>query len=496
MIVSTAPGKDQAGGRIFFSNASRSLVEEDEIELTSVGVDIGSSTSHMLISRIVLERLDTRYIVAEREILFESEIMLTPYAKGEDIDADRLSAFIAEQYAASGIDRSTVDTGALILTGVAVRRRNARAIGDVFAAEAGKFVAVSAGDALETVMSAHGSGALALSEETDGTLTNIDIGGGTTKIAVCRRGRIVGTTVVEAGARLIAFDAQGSIARLEPFGKAYLEALGLPAQAGAQIGDAERARIAELMADAILAAASGETAAQWLRLPPIDPPLPLERVSFSGGVSEYFYERENRGFADLGPDLARALRARLEAKAIPIARAAQGIRATVVGASQYTMQVSGSTIFLDPEDILPVRNMQVIKPALDLSAEELDTNAVATAVCAELVRFELSSGDMPVAVALSWDGSASFARLDALARGLDRGLAPILDHGHPLTVVMDGDVGGLFGIHCRENLDRSNAVISIDGIELRAFDFIDIGEVLKATGSVPVVVKSLVFPGQ
>ncbi len=494
MSDASMPDESEAGGRIFFSNASRSLVEEDEIELTSVGVDIGSSTSHMLISRIVLERLDTRYIVAERKILFESDIMLTPYAEGEEIDADQLSAFIAEQYEASGIDRSTVDTGALILTGVAVRRRNARAIGDVFAAEAGKFVAVSAGDALETVMSAHGSGALALSEDIAGTLTNIDIGGGTTKIAICRRGKIVATTVVEAGARLVAFDTEGRISRLEPFGKAYLEALGLPAQVGARIDRPDRTRVAELMANAILDAAKGAQTTQWLRLAPIDPPLPLERACFSGGVAEYVYEREDRGFSDLGPDLAQALRARLQAEDIPIVAAPQGIRATVVGASQYTMQVSGSTIFLDPDDVLPIRNMQVIKPALALSEEAIDSAAVASAIAGELERFELASGDKPVAIALQWEGSASFARLDALARGLDNGLAPVLDHGHPLTVVMDGDVGGLFGIHCRENLTRRNAVISIDGIELQAFDFIDIGEVLKATGAVPVVVKSLVFP--
>jgi Ethanolamine utilization protein, possible chaperonin protecting lyase from inhibition len=166
-----------AGGRVFTA-ASRSLIEEDEIELTSVGVDIGSSTSHLLFSKITLERSDTRYVISNREILHESDILLTPYSDGADIDADALSAFVRAQYAAAGLKPGEIDTGALILTGVAVRRANARAIGEVFSAEAGKFVALSAGDALETLMAAHGSGAAALSRS-GGPVLNVDVGGGT-----------------------------------------------------------------------------------------------------------------------------------------------------------------------------------------------------------------------------------------------------------------------------------------------------------------------------
>ena len=155
------PDELDDGGRIHFSSAGRSLIEEDQIELTSVGVDIGSSTSHLLVSTITLERMDTRYVVTGREVQFESEILLTPYADGNTIDADALASFIEAQYAASGLTTEDIDTGALILTGVAARRSNARAIGEIFAAQAGKFVAVSAGDALEILMAAHGSGAAA-----------------------------------------------------------------------------------------------------------------------------------------------------------------------------------------------------------------------------------------------------------------------------------------------------------------------------------------------
>src|SRR5258705_1238215 len=133
------------GGRIFFSSTGRSLVDEDEIVVLSVGVDIGSSTSHLVFSRIVLERLDSRYVVTTREAFYQSDILLTPYAAEEDIDAEALGAFIAEQYQNANVDPDEIDTGALILTGVAVRPRNARRIGELFARPAGKIVAGSAG---------------------------------------------------------------------------------------------------------------------------------------------------------------------------------------------------------------------------------------------------------------------------------------------------------------------------------------------------------------
>ena len=141
-----------------FSNANRHMQEEEELQLTTVGVDIGSSTSHLVFSRLQLTLEGSRYRVTKRTILNESKILLTPYVDETRIDVEALEAFINEQYKNAKIRRDEVDTGALILTGVAVRRRNARAIAELFAQEAGKFVAVSAGDGLEATMAAHGSG--------------------------------------------------------------------------------------------------------------------------------------------------------------------------------------------------------------------------------------------------------------------------------------------------------------------------------------------------
>src|SRR6266540_2194134 len=195
------------GGRIFFSSAGRSLADEDQICILSVGVDIGSSTSHLVFSRIVLERLDARYVVTERETFYQSDILLTPYAAEDTIDAEALGDFIRKQYDSAMVDPEEIDAGALILTGVAVRRSNARRIGELFAAHAGKLVAVSAGDSLETVMAAYGSGAVARSIRDRAVVMNVDVGGGTAKIAVCDAGQVVAVTALDVGARLVCVDA-------------------------------------------------------------------------------------------------------------------------------------------------------------------------------------------------------------------------------------------------------------------------------------------------
>src|SRR6266446_5905143 len=418
--------EEAQGGRIFFSSTGRSLVDEDELVVLSVGVDIGSSTSHLVFSRIVLERLDSRYVVTIRETFYQSDILLTPYAAEEEIDAAALGAFIERQYQDAKVDPDEIDTGALILTGVAVRRRNARKIGELFARQAGKMVAVSAGDSLETVMAAYGSGAVARSIRDKTTVMNVDVGGGTSKIAVCADGKVVDLTAVDVGARLVCLDDSGRIMRVEEAGKRF----------GAELG---------------------------IKL-------------------------------DLGALLAQEIRARVESWGPTLEPSNEGIRATVIGASQYTTQVSGSTIYVSPLEALPLRNVPVIAPALPIEGEEIDPAAVSAAIRGVLKRLDLGGGDMPVAVFVPWRGSATFQRLDGFCKGAIEGLAEVLARGHPLVLAGDGDVGGLLGIHLREEMRLENAIVSVDGLELKEFDYIDIGTMLPTSGAVPVVIKSLIFP--
>ena len=486
------------GGRVFFSNIRRSLEVEDEILLISVGVDIGSSTSHLVFSRLLLERLDNRYVVSKREVVHESQVLLTPYAADSSIDAAKLGAFIDAQYDLAKVDPRAIDTGALILTGVAVRRTNARAIADLFAAQAGKFVSVSAGDALETTLAAFGSGAAARSIREASRVMNIDIGGGTSKIAVCEDGTVVELTAIDVGARVISFDHEGRLTRIEEAGKRFAAEIGASLSIGALVDADVLDRLAERMAERLFEAISSasltaETVA-LLRLDALKNTRPPDVVTFSGGVAEYIYGRQVETFGDLGPRLARAILARVAVWGPRIEQPDQGIRATVVGASQYTIQVSGSTIFVAPMGILPLRNVPVITPTLPLDAEILDVDAIAAAVRTALRRLDLHTGEQAVALCYHWQGSATFARLDAFARGIRAGISTVLKRKLPLILVGDGDIGGLVGIHFKEEMILPNAIVSIDGITLKEFDFIDIGAMLELSGALPVVIKSLVFP--
>jgi ethanolamine utilization protein EutA len=488
----------EPGGRVFFSSVRRSLEGEDEIRLVSVGVDIGSSTSHLVFSRLVLERLDNRYIVSERVVVHESEVLLTPYSQDGTIDADALRVFVDRQYALAGVAPGQIDTGALILTGVAVRRRNARAIGELFAAEAGKFVSLSAGDALEATLAAFGSGAAARSVRENASVMNVDIGGGTSKIARCVAGEVAEQTAIDIGARIVSFDAEGRVQRIEEAGQRLATEVGLTLSIGTVPDASGVERMVERMADRLFEAMRGpgasEATASLLRLAPLQTGAAPDVVSFSGGVSEFVYGREPRAFGDLGPALARAILRRVEAWGPRIEPPAQGIRATVVGASQYTVQVSGSTIFVEPQATLPLRNLPVIVPRLPLDTETLDAQAIAGAVRAALERMSLEAAEQPVALCYRWQGSATWLRLETFCRGIALGLAQRVDAGLPLVLVGDGDVGGLVGLHFHAEMRIANPVVSIDGVVLHEFDFIDIGALLDTSGAVPVVIKSLVFP--
>jgi len=488
----------QGEGRIFFSNAGRTLALEDELLLTSVGVDIGSSTSHLVFSRILLERLDSRYIVTERDTVYRSDILLTPYTEGETIDAAALGAFIGRQYEAAGISPDSIDTGALILTGVAAQRKNARAIGELFARQAGKLVAVSAGDGLETTMAAHGSGAVARSIRDNRRILNVDLGGGTAKLALCAEGRVASITALDVGARLVALDDRGRIARIEDAGQHFAAELGMTLTIGDPLDESVAAALAERMADAVFQAIQGQSPAaggkSLLRLDPLYVSSGFDAVSFSGGVAEYIYGASLMGHGDLGLYLAAAIRARMTKLGLTLAAPAERIRATVIGAAQYTVQVSGSTIYVSPLEALPMRNLPVVTPTWLLDRDELDASDIAVAIRTALTRLDLTAGEAPLALFVPWRGAASYDRLDAFCRGVAAALAPTLRNGYPLILVGDGDVGGLVGIHCREELGLDCPIVSIDGLELKEFDYIDIGAMLDSSGAVPVVIKSLVFP--
>src|SRR5882757_2007523 len=285
----------------------------DNVELTTVGIDIGSSTSHLMFARVHLQRLSTalssRFVVVSRKILWQLPILLTPYRSDYTIDVDDLAGFIGGCYTYAGIEREKVDSGAVILTGEALKRRNARAIADLFSEEAGKFVCASAGHHMECQMAAHGSGAIALSRGHNATLLNVDIGGGTTKFALIESGRILATCAIAVGGRLIVEGDTNGLTRVEPPAQDVAASLGIELKLGEPLKPEDRARIVARMVRMIMSMidlrAPNELARKLLVTDPWPAQLAnkgIDALTFSGGVAEYLYKRENRRFGDLGEE--------------------------------------------------------------------------------------------------------------------------------------------------------------------------------------------------
>ena len=375
---------EDQGGRVFFSSTGRSLEGEDEIVVLSVGVDIGSSTSHLVFSRIVLERLDSRYVVTERETFYASDILLTPYSAENTIDAEALGAFIRKEYADAKVDPDEIDTGALILTGVAVQRTNARAIGELFAKQAGKLVAVS-----RRRQPGNRDGGLRLGR--GGALDPRRMRGDERRRRRRhledrglrrrqgdrhRRGRCRRAAGLPGAGRQD-HPRRGRRPALRRRSSASI------CKAGGMLTLDQGRAIAGLMADKLFEAMRGGAptaqGVSLLRTDPLTQRGPVAQIQFSGGVSEFIYGNEAKKFGDLGPLLAAEIRARVEAFCPRLEPSIEGIRATVVGASQYTIQLSGSTIYVAPLDAVPLRNVPVIAPALPLDGETIDPAAVARA---------------------------------------------------------------------------------------------------------------------
>ncbi len=294
---------------------AETIWSNDNVELTTVGFDVGSSTTHLMFARVHLQRLSealsSRFVVVNREILWKSPIQLTPYRSDNSIDAEWLAAFIAGAYGEAGLTRDDVDSGAVILTGEALKRRNARAIADLFSAESGKFVCASAGPHLEAQMAAHGSGAIALSREKHANVLNIDIGGGTTKLALAHGGKLLHSAAFEVGGRLVATDPNGVLTRIEAPAHQIAEAAGISLNLGSVLSADDRTRLVNQMTDVIfeiLREGPGSQLAQGLML---TEPMPRtsqpEMITFSGGVSEYIFKRETEPHGDMGYLLAQSL---------------------------------------------------------------------------------------------------------------------------------------------------------------------------------------------
>jgi len=486
------------------------IIGEDEIvtdieglemfSLKSVGIDIGSSTSHLIFSHITLRRegasLSGKFRVTNREVLYRSPIMLTPYLSATKIDTDKVNAFIHAAYEEAGLTPEDVDTGAVIITGEALKKENAQPIVENFAKYSGKFICAAAGHNHEALLAAYGCGAVDLSKSEHKTVLNVDMGGGTTKFSLIEDGVVSQTASINVGARLIAFDENDKITRIEDAGRTMMKDLGYDVAIGQTITEQMKeefgAYMAKILFETIETGPNSARAKSLMVTPPFTNYRGFKQVEhlvFSGGVSEHVYDRDPKAYGDIGPVLGRNMREYLQKLPKGVLREPiEGIRATVIGAGEYTIQASGNTSFVSNANALPVHGLKVIQ------APMRDGESVGEALKQALRKFDLPRFTSGLALSLTVSGVPDYQSVRRIAEGVSGLLREADDQTCPLYLTLDLDIAKSLGAMLKDEFKVARDIIAVDGIEVGDLDYIDIGECLGITEVIPVTVKSLMFP--
>lgn len=474
-------------------------------QLLSVGIDIGTSTTQLVISRLTLENRAgpfsvPRIAIGEKEVLYRSAIHFTPLLSETAIDAEGVRAIVAEEYRKSGFRQADISTGAVIITGETARKENARQVLAALSDFAGDFVVATAGPDLESILAARGAGMDEYSKEHHEKILHFDIGGGTSNLAFYENGALTATGCLDVGGRLIKTE-RGRITYVSP----ALERLGMSVSGVPipRVGDRAEESILEPVVSALTRAL--EQAAGLI--PPDSllealmtkdttwtPPKGVDGVSFSGGVADCIWSPPEEAFAygDIGVLLGRAIAVSPAFQRAGIVRGTETIRATVVGAGSHSTQVSGSTIFYRNVSF-PLKNL----PVLRLTAEEESGGDKLAAALREKAGWFADQGGMTqIALSLQGEPNPAYGRIQDLARGIKAGMEPLLERGMFPVIAVEGDMAKVLGQTLWPLLGAEGAILCLDGISAGSGDYLDIGAPVAGGAVLPVVVKTLAFQSQ
>lgn len=486
------------------------MFKVEKIELNSVGIDVGSSTSHLIFSKLILKRDNNspsrRFRVAEREIIYEGKIIDTPLIDSKTIDIPRLVAFFREEYKAAGFeDVEKVDTGAVIVTGETAKKHNANEIVELLSgSDSGKFVSATAGPNFESLLAALGSGATHRSKIEEKSILSADIGGGTSNMAISKNGKVVSTSCINIGGRLLAFDKDGKIWRIDEPTNLVMAELGMNYHVGDNISLGDIRKIAGLYADTLIEVISGpamsDIAKQLMMTTDLDFSFGVDEISFSGGVAEFLYDDTNgkltdnldsNKYRDMGMILADEISKRIHKLSANVSEPESKIRATVIGAGAYSLSISGSTCFFDGSIEFPLRNIPVVD--VGVQRTELSKEHVRDEIERAYERFDLVEGEDMIALFFNDPVRVSYEKLTLFAKSIESALPNSVKNNKMIILIFDRDIGNSVGNVIRRETAIKDNLICLDELDLNESDWIDIGEPLISGEVFPVTVKSLVF---
>lgn len=475
----------------------------DSRDLLSVGVDVGTTTTQIIFSRLNLRDVSRpgqipRIDITDRKVIYQSPIVFTPLIDPETIDAARLNEIVRNEYAAAGVDPGQVETGAVIITGETAKKKNADEILRALSGLAGEFVVSVAGPNVESLIAGKGAGAAQYSQQNYATVTNVDIGGGSANSATFRAGNLIGAAAMNYGGRILEIEhSTGRVRHIAEPAKHILNDIGWKLEIGDSPSLEGLRRFTDRMADMTVELIEGTSSplAQKIYLtPPVGASGKGSVLMFSGGIGHYYYNpirvdsvSDLTVHDDVGPLLAESLRNHKVLNTYTIVPPAETVRATVLGASTQTVTLSGSTIWAERQ-ILPLKNVPVTRPSLPST---LEPAAVSRSITDAVARWDVNLATDPFAVALELDRSLDYQSLTELAAGL-KSFADTMPGDRPLLVIIERDYAQALG-QTVKGLDPSRALLVIDQVGLSEGDYIDIGTPLMDGRVVPLSVKTLIF---
>lgn len=468
--------------------------------LLTVGIDLGTSTTQLVLSELTVENFASAFTVprisiSDKKVIYRSDIIFTPLLNQSEIDAEPIKAFVAEQYRQAGIRKQDIQMGAVIITGETARKSNANNVLRALSGYAGDFVVATAGPDLESIIAGKGAGAQTYSETKRKPVVNLDIGGGTTNLAVFKDGEVIDTACFDIGGRLIKLDQQQKITYIAPKIQEIINKKGLTLHLGDQATEQNLLPIISELVAVLENSIGLGTQSPFYQLLVTNHPLrkggELPIVTFSGGVADCLNTTNTNLFkyGDIGLLLGKYLRKSLIFSVKEVLESAETIRATVVGAGSHTAEISGSTIAYR-EQILPVKNIPILKLAQEdetLTATELGQRIQ------EKLNWHRIEETPQIALAIRGMNNPTFADIQRYGQGIVEGLASLIAEQMPIIVMVDEDMAKALGHALSAHLPKDYPFICLDSVKVENGDYVDIGLPVAEGAVLPVIVKTLVF---